>query len=632
MIKPLTEREKAKFKTIRLNNKLHIKPVSSITSCLQISGDEITLICNDDIMKFTSNSLIAELDDLSKSLNFFSKTDQRNAHLIVWTDDIQKLFELFIEHNVLPTDIFNHENYIITFKYNNYFFVSIKNIAEQGLKTLAYELNITEQQALFVLADYMMKTYVNDDVYPTIPTTVTQMTHNLIGRNSYIYAKSFMSKDNYAKRTEKGLITPGRMRSYVHQCIMRDLDPNWFIETLGIDHVPVPLEGINDKYFNFLKFLPKPPFMYLNTPYIDEIIPDVYHYDLSGSYSSSALMELYPDGWWKYCVPGSAMKQLRTHTKPQDLKYCYIVWVQFENLRCKNYPWLPESKDNCYMLTDVQYYTLQSTYEWDSIKCTKAIQNCKHVLPRYLCETIKEIVEKKYAKEKTISSILAKPMTERIYGKGVTKPRYSYQKVEVDYNDAGEVEVSVNTVDKRKGFLESEIVEHLWRNYLINPIWSVYMQDYARYNIINCAVEIGRNNLLYADTDCLAFTNDSAVKVIEDYNAKISKRMKSTFRDYDWSESNITTRFGQFQNEALKKSDEYSKLYKEFIFSCTKRYAGSYLTKNNEIREFVTASGIQKGLIEHTARIENISIITHFNYLLNHPIVKQAFLSTIKNL
>lgn len=306
----------------------------------------------------------------------------------------------------------------------------------------------------------------------------------------------------------------------------------------------------------------------------NEIHSNVYHYDLTSSYPTVLLSEMYPlcsftrdnlkasfihqnnhDSFLSILdFPVSQIRDrlhlgyiVRVHFKfvrlKRDKNECIISWSKILNNESKEDPVLNErvingrvhSAENLIMyLTDVDFELYRLFYD-----CEYEIQDLLFAdfgyLPKVFCQTVVDL----YYDKTTLKGVegkeseysLKKQKLNSIYGLTVTDPirdNFTYD------NDSGEliekiysqndIEEILADYNKSDGGKPSKI------NYYY---WGVFCTAYARSNLIRMIDNL-KYDYLYADTDSVFFTNQDNIKYIKEYNADIvTKLLKNPSITYD---------------------------------------------------------------------------------------------------
>ena len=611
-LKALSTRDKKRLYKVTVNERLAIKPVIQYPACAWVENSKCFLRIADETFEASLPKVMDMINNLSDQLSLQSKEDQYNAHIIVWTPNIRNCMSVIQPvSEVWPIDSPKQ------FLYNNWFFCSTKDI-----------LDVSKEE-LPQLAKWMTDTFVSyvppmnkKGGYGYVPLTITQMFQALLEMSAAHGAERFLGPDKIQELKEKNGKKPSDTLPYstlvqaCHNKIIAGSDPSWYMEQDFGDTIPVLGKHTRDKHmYNTREYLPKAPMMVINKNYINEILYNVSHWDLSMAYGSSAIRYKYPVSAWVPCNKQRALKTLETYDL-YSLESCYKLDVTFYNLQVINYPWVGEkyvsatdytdckqgiiTAKTCDMeITDVQYYSLKKTYKWDKMVVHKAYSAKREKLPEFVIQTVLRLAKKRL--DPTTPEFLQKiykQLIERVYGKGVSRINYERYRTQIIKGEP-------------QFFNDDEITKYKFKKYLIRPDQSIYMQDYARQIIIDIITQMNPKDVYYVDTDCICFeTTDFYNEIIRKYTADTLSLMQT------YVGNNLPAKtFGQFKNEVAKKSTNYSQTYTEFIYDSTKRYAGSYQTTTG-LEEFITAAGIIKGTVESMAKEEQISIVKNFKDLL----------------
>lgn len=611
-LKALSTRDKKSLYRVTVNEKLAIKPVIQYPTCAWVENGKCFIRIADKTFEESLPNVMDMIDNLSSQLSLQSNETQYNAHIIVWTPNINDFMSVIQPvSEVWPVDSPKQ------FLYNNWFFCSTKSfvdISKEELPQLAKW--ITDKFVSYVPP--MNK----KGGYGYVPRTITQMFQALLEMSAAHGAERFLGSDKIQELKEKNGKKSSDKLPYstliqaCHNKVIAGNNPSWYMEQDFGDTIPVLGKHTRDKHmYNTREYLPKAPMMVVNKEYINEILYNVSHWDLSMAYGSSAIRYKYPVSAWVPCSKQRALKDLET-CDLYSLESCYKLDVTFYNLQVINYPWVGKKYVNatenisckqgiiqaktCDMeITDVQYYSLKKTYKWDKMVVHRVYSAKRDKLPDFVIQTVLLLAKKRL--DPTTPEFLRKiykQLIERTYGKGVSRINYE--------------EYRTQTIKGEPQFFnDDEIAKYKFRKYLIRPDQSIYMQDYARQIIIDIITQMDPKDVYYVDTDCICFKNTDFYNVIiRKYNQDTTAVMKTYVGD-----NPLIKTLGTFKNEAEKKSQNHSSSYTEFIYDSTKRYAGSYQTKSGK-EEFITAAGIIKGTIEKLSITQNLSIVENFKSLL----------------
>lgn len=267
----------------------------------------------------------------------------------------------------------------------------------------------------------------------------------------------------------------------------------------------------------------------------DEIIKDVYSYDITSSYPTVMLCEKYP----------MSSFFLTEKYKKYDVKqdgYIYIYDVTFKNLRQKkSMVFLSQSKAiMCYDIVNengrikkagiAQFILPESDlnivfqdYDFDEI----IYNNTYCAVSDYLDIDYINYILKLY-EEKTILKgcdpeqyMKSKQFLNSLYGMMVT----NIINDEVDFSEEWTI----------KPLNESMINESLEKmkksnNNIFNFGWGIFVTAYARRNLWDLILKVDRD-CIYSDTDSIKFTGDKNFKYFNDYNKKIVRKLQKVFAE-----------------------------------------------------------------------------------------------------
>ena len=601
-------RDKRAVNTLFVTDKLRYKPLNIGAYILYTDG-LFELYLGGYSCKIAKEDLAVVLTDISNTLNLSGKTTAETVQIIIWAPCCSEVLDNLDGYcNRFPE---NPEECALMFCYNNLVFCNTAKLFEQSLEATCKELSIVPHTAMTEFSSWMLDKFIlykppcnKKGGHGYLPVTVTQMFQSILERFAYI-------------EENKTDIAYSKVLEDLHKRIMVYSSTKDFCEQdlVGNEVGPLGIVSKHEVLHNDYHYLPKPPFIRCQPYTTSKVLYNICHYDATLAYGSAALLEKFPStGWLKQNNIKKHMTVLDSCNSSQELDLCYKIVCTIHNLKCINYPWLKskyvkgEGLVECHQgiisytkcnieLTDAQYYALKKTYTWDRIEVHRIYTAKKDYLPKFIRKTVVELAYLRYSETSNIfAKYFAKKCGERVYGKGITLPDYSrFRFLNGKYHT------------------DEEIVNYRWRKYLIRPEWSIYMQDYARLNLINLAAQFKIEDLFYCDTDCLIFNyKKEYVDIIEAYNAKI----KHYYQALELPECVINGQIGQFKNEVNKLSNGYSNYYNEFIYHSTKCYAASYNTSQGS-EEYAKASGIVKGTIDTLAKEQRLSIVNNFELLLS---------------
>lgn len=286
-------------------------------------------------------------------------------------------------------------------------------------------------------------------------------------------------------------------------------------------------------------------FTHANLNYVGKLIKNVHSYDFSSSYPAVMLSEKYPMSK-AYTVEIKNEEQFRDYLNA----YCCMFDVEFYNIRsiCSYENYISVSRcaidknsivnngrivEADYIsltVTEQDFFTISELYTWDKIGIKNFKYFYKGYLPKDIIYTILELYRKKTelkgVKGKEVEYLVSKGMINSVYGMCVTDPCK-------DENEFYEHKWVVNKANLY------ELIEKYNKNNqrtLFYP-WGVWVTAYARRNLFSGIEEFG-DDYIYSDTDSIKVLNiEKHIKYIEDYNKKITQKIKACLNHYKLNES-----------------------------------------------------------------------------------------------
>lgn len=337
-------------------------------------------------------------------------------------------------------------------------------------------------------------------------------------------------------------------------------------------------------------------YTHANFLYTDCIIKDVTSWDFTSSYPYTMCVEKYPCAKFRRC----------RITDINDLseRSAYLIKIRFNNLRSKYYNhFISRSKcievsgdvvDNgrimnadyiIVTITDVDLKIIMSAYNFDSYEILECYYSYKQYLPRKFVNFILDKYvnktkfkndpehELEYAKEKSLFNSL--------YGMCVTNTI----RAEVDFKNDEWIEIPLTNSDILEKLQKEE------KDGFLSFAWGVWVTSYSRFNLLNNIMKLDEY-CIYSDTDSLKLKSGYDIKVIEEYNKEVMKKLKNAAKEMNIPLEKFIPKdikgiphpLGVFDNDGN---------YKEFITQGAKKYAYKYIKKGEE-KIGITVSGVPK--------------------------------------
>ena len=356
-----------------------------------------------------------------------------------------------------------------------------------------------------------------------------------------------------------------------------------------------------------------------NRYFVNQIVEDVYSYDISSSYPTQQLTQLFPvkPFKWLEITQKTAKKRIERVLQFIGLGYAVIGTYQFKNMRLKNHkepiPYISLSRcqakgnddielllDNgrvlecAYMeisLTEIDLKIVLDQYIFDSIDVIECMVSQKDYLPESYRQVIQDYYNKKTALKGDNSEdglymyMKSKNMLNAVYGMSATDPVHQ----DIEYIN-GSYKVSAY-----EDFTPDELLK-LLKNASFPYQWGVYTTAYARKQLQD-AIKLCGDKIIYCDTDSVKTKGNID---IEKLNVKL-KQTAIQRKAYAVDMKGKTHYIGLF---------EFDGHYDKFITQGAKRYA--YETDGHI---GVTVAGVSKKINEETGipfAVEELKTLDNF--------------------
>ena len=356
-----------------------------------------------------------------------------------------------------------------------------------------------------------------------------------------------------------------------------------------------------------------------NRYYVNQILDDVYSYDISSSYPTQQLTKLFPIKPFRWLEINQKTAQRRIERVFQfiGLGYAVVGTYQFKNMRLKNHrepiPYISLSRcqamgnddidlvlDNgrvlecAYMeisLTEIDLEIVLDQYTFDYMDVMEAMISQKDYLPQAYRAVIQEYYNKKTALKGDDSEdgkyiyTKSKNMLNAVYGMSATDPVHQ----DIFYKD-GDYQVS-----SYEDFTQDELLK-LLKNAAFPYQWGVYTTAYARKQLQD-AIKLCGDRIVYCDTD--------SVKVLGDIDISgLNRKLKETAIQ---RKAYADDMHGNRHYIGMFESDGH---YDQFITQGAKRYA--YI-ENGKMG--ITVAGVSKKVNEETGipfAVEELKTLDRF--------------------
>ena len=356
-----------------------------------------------------------------------------------------------------------------------------------------------------------------------------------------------------------------------------------------------------------------------NRYYVDKIIYNVYSYDISSSYPTQQLTQLFPvkPFKWLEIKQRTAHKRIERVLQFIGLGYAVVATYQFKNMRLKNHkepiPYISLSRcqalgtddielllDNgrvleCgYMeisLTEIDLQIVLDQYQFDSMDVIECMVAQKDYLPASYRQVIQDYYNKKTAlkgddtEDGKYMYMKSKNMLNAVYGMSATDPVHQ----DIFYKD-GDYKVSTY-----EDFTQDELLK-LLKNASFPYQWGVYTTALARKQLQD-AIKLCGDKIVYCDTDSVKVIGDIDISRLNDKLMQKAIQSKAYADDMNGKRHYI----GLF---------EFDGHYDKFITQGAKRYAYSSGGKLG-----ITVAGVSKKINEDTGisfAVEELKTLDRF--------------------
>ena len=341
-----------------------------------------------------------------------------------------------------------------------------------------------------------------------------------------------------------------------------------------------------------------------NRYYVNQIVDNVYSYDISSSYPTQQLTQLFPVKPFRWLEINHRTTEKRMARVLQfiGLGYAVVATYQFKNLRLKNHrepiPYISLSRcqamgtDDMEMildngrileagyveisLTEIDLEIVLDQYAFDSIDVIECMVAQKDYLPASYRAVIQDYYNKKTAlkgddtEDGKYIYMKSKNMLNAVYGMSATDPVHQ----DIFYKD-GDYKVS-----GYEDFTQDELLK-LLKNASFPYQWGVYTTALARKQL-QMAIKLCGDRIVYCDTD--------SVKVIGNIDiSRLNEKLKAKAIQ---SKAYADDMKGERHYIGMFEPDGH---YDQFITQGAKRYA--YMSDGHI---GVTVAGVSKKINEKT--------------------------------
>lgn len=335
-------------------------------------------------------------------------------------------------------------------------------------------------------------------------------------------------------------------------------------------------------------------YTHANYIYVNQLLKNIFSVDEASSYPAQMCAKKYPLKFKK--IENIDLDNL-------DKEKAYIFENTFENIEATTFnTYISYSKctkinkfilDNgrvrkaetlTLVLTNVDYNIIKQCYKWQNCTVSTAyIANTEYLDKKYILKILDLYNKKTKLKHEDETVYLdSKRKINSLYGMMVT----ALLQDSVTFS-AGEWGTKKLTNNKA----QNELFKIQEKNTIfLVPQWGVWVTAYAREALWYCILKMD-SNVVYDDTDSVKFKKcKNATKIINDYNKKITKELKTMCDFYNIEKNllspvddeNVSHPLGVFELELG---------YKQFKTLGAKKYA--YIHKGSKDIE-ITIAGVPK--------------------------------------
>lgn len=455
---------------------------------------------------------------------------------------------------------------------------------------------------------------VGDLDYTKLRTPATMMTETELGYCEHdclvVYEYIKMELVKYKSVNHIPMTSTGKVRKELQSLVMRDYE-----------YRRITRGSINIKpsVYNMLVDAFAGGYTHANFMYTDEVIPNVDSYDETSAYPYVMVTSKFPMSEFKEC-----------HIKTVDdmiENYAYLLKVTFHNLKCKYYNnfisaskcenivgalfdngRIVSAKEVTITLTDIDFRFFLDVYDIESYEINESYYAIYKYLPKkfinFILEKYVNKTKFKNVKGKELDYVKEKNKFNSLYGMTVT----NMIRDEVNF-------------DNITGWSESELTDSLIFDKLLEEkekaflsfSWGVWVTAYARDNLLRRMILLDPY-VVYSDTDSLKCAQGYDVKVFDEYNQSVIKKIQKVssalnipFENYAPEDSKgVKHLLGIFECET-GASRKYT--YDRFITQGAKKYC---VEIDGQIE--ITVSGVPKSGNKCLKRIEDFRDDLVFDY------------------
>lgn len=286
--------------------------------------------------------------------------------------------------------------------------------------------------------------------------------------------------------------------------------------------------------FNMCKNAFQGGFTHANSDCVGEVFNNVTSMDITSSYPSVLVAEMYP-------IESPKHIQIRSMRQYRDIasKYCVVLTIRFANLSPRIWYDFYLSSSKCTIkgkrdiangrivwadyvettITNVDFDIIEKSYKWSAIEITECIYFKRDYLPTSFIKSLLALYQQKTqlksVKGKETEYQVVKENQNSFYGMTVTSPIRDVYEYDGEWLDpiTPDLETAIERYNRN------------YNRFLYYP-WGIFCTAYARRNVWRAIIECG-NDYIYCDTDSVKFLNYSThVEFFRRYNNHLLKKLE----------------------------------------------------------------------------------------------------------
>lgn len=275
-----------------------------------------------------------------------------------------------------------------------------------------------------------------------------------------------------------------------------------------------------DEYALMLE-LNRGSFYFTNRDYFGKVVKDVHSYDISSSHLSFLARKKFPCAGFNYEEDPAEIEKIIA-----SKRYSWYGVFYFQTLQYKvNFPidltkfGYPAGRQCSWdiLLTNLDAAWFQEVFSWEDYHCFRIYYAEQKELPQDIGKMCDSLYQIKSAQEKgSFGKQISKFRAELPFGQSIKPVEYDYDLV---YDSDRE---KFTYKEKEVKLTFKQILAKLKQRSMPYYI-GAWIAAYSRLEIFNMIKDIGFENVVYGDTDCVKFVGEEGIKVIERHNKEIRK-------------------------------------------------------------------------------------------------------------